>query len=337
MDCNGIFLKKILNFKFSKEAVYFHALYYDIRSMPLIFDMRWNDQNKLPFFQIIENKIKNDFFLQINQPFFLSISSEPLQCVGHIKNGEYISCPNNAQGTKKCEICKKAEEYFPCQFCNGFNCVRFSPEKIENCDAEHMVYLALFSEDIIKVGVSRMSREKARQFEQGSHMTRIFARGISGVQARRIETNLTKAGFPDKIPASQKRNILFPDITAEKAEILLDERYEYAKEYIISMMPEMKKYLVENEVWDMRSFYAGSEEHFEKLEQNQKPVHFLELTNGDSIGGILRMVKGSYAVVETPTELAIILCKTLIGITISFDPCNDGISLAAGGFQGALF
>jgi len=257
--------------------------------------------------------------------------------VGSLKNGVYSSCKHQAIGVKKCEDCKKKEDYFPCQFCNGFNCVRFSPEKIENCDAEHMVYLALFSEEIVKVGVSRISRGKARQFEQGSHMSRIFAQGISGVQARRIETNLTKAGFPDKIPATQKRNILFPEISEENAKNLLEEKYQFAREYIISMMPEMKKFLVENEVWDLRSFYAGTNEQFEALKMSSKPVHFLEMKAGDSVGGFLRMVKGSYLIIETPTELVSILAKDLIGKECSFDRCEEGISLASGGFQGALF
>ncbi len=306
--------------------------------MPLLFDQRWNDTSALPKLQIIENNAFEEITLQINQPFYIKLSeNSTLQCVGSRKNGNYTPCPTHAKGSKKCELCKKAEDYFPCQFCNGFNCMRFSPEKIENCDAEHMVYLALFSEDIVKVGVSRISRGMARQFEQGTHMARIFAKGISGVQARRIETNLIKAGFPDKIPATQKRNILFPDITPENARTLLEEKYKYAKDHIIAMMPEMKKFLVDDEVWDMRSFYAGNETHFEKLQASPKAIHFLKLNAGDSVGGILRMVKGSYLIIETPTELVIVLAKDLVGETILLDPCEDGISLASGGFQGALF
>lgn len=305
--------------------------------MPLIFDMRWKESSAQPVFQTIENGKKQEHILELGKPFCCTLHSSSPSCVGSFKNNEYKPCPTNAQNTKKCEACKKMDDYFPCQFCNGFNCIRFSPEKIENCDADHMVYLALFSADVVKVGVSRISRGKARQFEQGSHATRIFATGISGVQARRIETNLMKIGFLDKIPATQKKTILFPEISFDSSVDVLESKYQFAKDHIASMMPEMKKYLVLNEVWDMRSFYAGSSDAFEELEKNPKPVHFLSLQQNDQVGGVLKMVKGSYLVIETPTELVSILGKELVGHSISFDPCKDGISLASGGFQGAFF
>lgn len=305
--------------------------------MAVLFDMRWNDATATPVFQMIHGTQRLEKLLSFGEEFCVSMISSTPTCTGSFHKSEYFPCPDGVVGTKKCERCKKAEEYFPCQFCNGFNCIRFSPQKIENCDADHMVYLALFSEDIIKVGVSRMSRGKARQFEQGSHMTRIFATGISGVQARRIETNLMKAGFADKIPATQKRNILFPDISEQQATNLLEKKYQYAKDHITSVMPEMKKYIVENEIWDMRSVYAGSLEKFLVLEKSTKPIHFLSLQQGDSVGGTLAMVKGSYLVIETNTELVILFGKEYIGQDLCFDPCEAGILLASGGFQGALF
>ena len=54
-------------------------------------------------------------------------------------------------------------------------------------------------------------------------------------------------------------------------------------------MPEMMKYIVEDEFWDMRSFYSHD---FEILETSQKAVHFLDLKEGESVGGILKGVKG---------------------------------------------
>jgi len=108
---------------------------------------------------------------------------------------------------------------------------------------------------------------------------------------------------------------------------------EFAKENIHHQMPEMMKYIVENEFWDMRSFYAND---FDFLEKSHKAVHYLDLKEGESVGGVLKGVKGAFLLIETPTELVVILAKKLAGKEISFDECEEGIS-KIGGFQGGLF
>lgn len=298
-----------------------------------IFDFRWNDDSCTPYFQYIQKNTLKEAPLVFEQPFFLTVENDSLKCVGHKKQGQYIPCPHNSTGTKKCESCKKAEDYFPCQFCNGFNCDRFRSDKIENCDADHMVYLALFAPDIIKVGVSRLSRMKARQFEQGSHFTRVFLAGVSGIRARRIESFLGKLGFPDKIPATRKKDILFPQISKSEGEKLLEEKFQFAKENLHHQMPEMLKYVQEDEFWDMREHYGAG---FLEIESGQKAVHFVDLEEGESVGGTLRAVKGSFLMIETPSELVILLAKKLVGKHISLDPCAQGIT-KNGGFQGGLF
>jgi len=198
-----------------------------------------------------------------------------------------------------------------------------------------MVYLALFDKDLVKVGVSGVSRGKARQFEQGSHFTRVLARGMSGVMARRIETTLIRAGFPDKVPSTKKKNILFPEISLEEGQKILSEKYLFAKDQIVSLMPEMKKFLPSLEIfWDMRSFYKKFAE--EITEKFKLPIHILSLEENESIGGELVMVKGSFLVINTGTELAVVLAKDFVGREISFDKCEVGI-IKNGGFQGGLF
>ena len=248
-----------------------------------IFDFRWHD-NQYPFFQVIKENHLEEKNLEIGKPFSIKVEEKEKICSGSYNNGVYSPCPNNEKGVKKCEICKKADDYFPCQYCNGFNCDRFRDVKIENCDSEHMVYLALFTPDIIKVGVSKLSRGKTRQFEQGSHFTRIFAEKCSGIQARRIESFLTKCGFPDKIPASQKKGFLFPAISLDEGRKLLEEKFQLAKEHVLSHTPEINKYILKEEkIWDIRTIYSKD---FEKITNSQKPVHFIELQKGESVSGV---------------------------------------------------
>ncbi len=303
-----------------------------------IFDFRWDEKKSLPYFEIITPTGLEKKFLEMDGEISLTLDSATPNCTGAKVKGEYKPCAHKNSGQKKCEICKKAEDYFPCQFCNGFNCSRFREEKIANCDADHMVYLALFDKDLVKVGVSGLKRGKARQYEQGSHFTRVLAKEMSGVMARRIETTLIRAGFPDKVPATKKKNILFPEISLEEGKKILAEKFDFASDQIISLMPEMKKYLIdasqEEIFWDMREFYSKfSEEITQKF---RLPVHVLSLEEGESVGGELVMVKGSFLVIHTGTELCVVLAKDFVGRDLSFAPCEKGIT-KHGGFQGGLF
>ena len=304
-----------------------------------IFDFRWDDTTKKPFFKYLKNDGDKNILIKAieqNMPISITVIDEKVKCVGYEKKGEYNSCKNSditQTGVKKCELCKKSEDYFPCQFCNGFNCDKFRKEKIENCDATHMVYLALFSKDIVKVGVSRLSRMHSRQFEQGSHYTRILVEGVSGVTARRIEHGIGKLGFPDKIPATKKKDIVLPHISLKEGQDILEEKFQLARNYILDDMPEMAKYIVEEKFWDMRPFYSNE---FSEIEASSKPTHFITLQEGDSVGGVLKAVKGSFLLIETSTEFVVLLAKSLVGKIISFEEVENGIN-KTGGFQGGLF
>lgn len=302
-----------------------------------IFDFRWDDATKEPFFKYLEDDSSDQlskYTVSRNENFSITVLDEQVKCVGFEKNSEYNICKNKENaGVKKCEVCKKSEDYFPCQFCNGFNCDKFRKEKIKNCDADHMVYLALFSKDIVKVGVSGVSRMQARQFEQGSHYTRIVIEGVSGVTARRIEHSIGKLGFPDKIPATKKKDILLPRLSLQEGQEILEKKFQEVKNYIQDEMPEMKKYIVEEKFWDMRSFYS---DNFSEIEASLKPIHFLTLSEGDSVGGVLKAIKGSFLLIETPTEFVVLLAKSLVGKVVSFNSVESGIH-KTGGFQGGLF
>lgn len=302
------------------------------------FDIRWKDDMTAVLQGISSDGNFQEIPLQKGSSFSLSIVDDSIFCVGSLKDGVYSPCPNKATGTKKCEVCKRADDYFPCQFCNGFNCHQFRDEKIENCDALHMVYLALFTKDLVKVGVSRMSRGKTRQVEQGSHFTRLFAENLSGVAARRLEKTLTEMGFPDKIPSSQKKDFLFPNVSLEEGKEILEKKAQEAADFLTSHAPEYKKYILPNspsldEFWDMRPLYA---DEFEALQNSPKPFHSLSFQQGESLGGTLQMIKGSFLLVETPDELVSFLGKDLVGKKISLENCSVGLTLNAG-LQSSLF
>lgn len=299
----------------------------------LVFDFRWNEKAQ-PLFQLVENGTLCEYFLKKEEHFSLRILDTPLKCVGSLREGEYDPCPNHEIGTKKCEICKRADEYFPCQFCNGYNCDRFREKPIENCEASHMVYLALFTPELIKVGVSRLSREKIRQVEQGSHFTSIIAEGLSGISARKMESMLCKYGFPDKIPISQKKDFLFPEISLEKGKDILRGKIREAQEIIRAEMPELSKFLLlEEKFWDNRNSYA---ENFDWITSSPKAVHFLTLKKEESVSGKIVVVKGAYFGIETEDEFVVLCAKDILGHTISLETLPNGLC-TQDAFQSALF
>lgn len=292
--------------------------------MPHIFDFRWKE-NLTPVFQTISGLQWTEIAVKQEKPFFLQVEETPLKCVGNYNNGEYSPCGTHEEGVKKCDVCKRADEYFPCQFCNGFNCQKFRDEKIENCDASHMVYLALFTSGLVKVGVSRMSRGKARQVEQGSHFTRIFAENLSGIAARRMEHALTQMGFPDKVPSSQKKDFLFPEISRTEGKNILEQKATDANEFLTSHAPEYKKYIITDEkFWDLTTEYADD---FKSIENSTNPFHFVTLQPGESLGGTLKMVKGPFIVVDTKDEIVAFSAKDLGGYCVCFDECDEGLHM----------
>ena len=112
-------------------------------------------------------------------------------CTGRFQDGEYRPCPEKKEVTRfnQCQSC--ASVFIPnleCIFepqCDGSLC------DAEFCRKEHVVYLALFKDDV-KVGLTGKERVMKRIIEQGADAFAVLATTSSRVSARELEKDISR-------------------------------------------------------------------------------------------------------------------------------------------------
>ncbi len=112
----------------------------------------------------------------------ISIEVGEKSCIGRWDEATYIPC-----NSSKAPICQHCKVFNACAMCKGI-CLK--DEK--TCLEEHVVYLAMFRPDVLKVGVSKSSRFKRRLMEQGADVGAVISSCPDGEIARKIEHTLQK-------------------------------------------------------------------------------------------------------------------------------------------------
>ncbi len=304
---------------------YFGRLFMQV----LVYDFRWESTDIFEF-QASKSGRFGTKPLQVGSDISLAVKSE-VRCAGSRRDGDFQPCPNNVVGRKKCETCRAREGSFVITSFDGFNSSIFTPEDLARLDGDHVVYLALFNKDLIKVGVSKLERKALRQVEQGSHFTLYIAQTTDGILARQIETLFRQHGLADKIPASSKKDFLCPEITLDTGESLLREIFE-ANKKCLNHQPHLADFLLHNpefSAWD--SVYRTS-----YIDESPKSFHTVSLKDDEWVSGRIVACKGPFLVIETPDELVSLCAKDLLGREVEFDPLPPGLGLNSA-FQSALF
>lgn len=298
--------------------------------MPRVFEFRWNSQN-LPYFRVVENDDLREMPLYFGVNVSLKITDD-IRCTGFEKDGKWHDCAEKARGVKKCENCKRAEGMSAAQYCDGFNTEMFSADELESLNCPHYLYLALFDENLVKVGVSASSRGLLRQIEQGSHFCAIVADGMWGVPARQMETLIRRAGMPDKIQSSQKQNLIFPEISPEKGRKILENLIAEKIPAVLAERPDFEQFLKKPPAFhDFSKFYK-----IDAAKKIEKPLTDAALEVGESVSGALVAAKGPFLILETDAEKVLIDAKKLKGFEIDFSPREIGLR-KNDAFQSALF
>lgn len=125
-------------------------------------------------------------------------------CAGRFERGEYVPCTSS-----RAPYCERCRPFDPCAVCRGV-C-----QKAEmDCTTPHSIYLALFSPDLLKVGVSRSERLETRLMEQGADIGVEIARCENGQIARAIEHRLSHV-IPDRVSMTSKMRGLTKSVDME--------------------------------------------------------------------------------------------------------------------------
>ncbi|MHA2065918.1 MAG: DUF2797 domain-containing protein, partial [Candidatus Thorarchaeota archaeon] len=136
-------------------------------------------------------------------PYFLSLPTGyeigwtvngPKRCIGSVDlNGSPVKCPENSlvrRGMRRCGPCSAMDEMDPCIRCDGQNCSASDARKEKCFSTKYAVYLAVFNDSTLKIGVSSKSRVMTRWVEQGADFGGVIGVVESGLKARMIERRL---------------------------------------------------------------------------------------------------------------------------------------------------
>lgn len=115
----------------------------------------------------------------------LSVRERTHFCTGHVDMdaGTTRPCPDHAALLKGvvCARCRSIEGLWPCISCTGAACadkpLRSSVRAY--CESPHLLYLAWFGKDVVKVGTASQRRGAERLWEQGALTAAFIAQGTA--------------------------------------------------------------------------------------------------------------------------------------------------------------
>ncbi|MHA2385799.1 MAG: DUF2797 domain-containing protein [Candidatus Thorarchaeota archaeon] len=147
----------------------------------------------------------------------------PKRCIGSIDtNGIPVRCPENSlvrRGMRRCGPCSAMDEMDPCIRCDGRNCNASDSRKDKCLSTRYTVYLAVFNDNTLKIGVSSKSRVVTRWVEQGADFGVIIGIVQGGLKARQIERRLgTSPDVKKQVRAERKAMHLLTPIGVERAQ-----------------------------------------------------------------------------------------------------------------------
>ncbi len=294
-----------------------------------LYDFRWTNEQDCELQGSVDGRFGRKA-LSIGEDISLEVCSTP-RCAGFTENGVWKPCPKHSMGKAKCEYCRAIEGNFIFTAFDGFNQAQLQPGDLEKISGEHVVYLALFDTDVIKIGVSNLVRKSLRQIEQGSHQTLYIAQTPDGVVARQIETLIRRSGLADKVMGRQKKSLLLPEISEEEGEKTLRSLFA---DHISALgsAPHLKKFLLETpEFRNWVDLYGTG-----RLGDIARPLHPIGLGENEWVSGKIMAIKGSFVIIDTQEELVSLNLKSLAGRDCDLLPKSPGLQLNTA-LQNSLF
>jgi len=295
-----------------------------------LYDFRWIDPETFEFQASHEGRFGRK---KINLGIDLSLAlTSETHCGGSMRDNIWKKCPHEVPGKKRCEYCRAREGGFVFTAFDGFDQSNVTTEDLAQISGEHVVYLAWFGPNMIKVGVSKLERQALRQLEQGSYATLFFAQTPDGVSARQIETLFRKSGLADKIKMSQKKDLLIPDQEDALIQSSLLDILKKHKTCLSGDYQHLEKFLLDDPVFMTWSDILG----LDNVRKSSKIFHAVDLKKDYWVSGKLMAIRGPFLMLETPDEIIACNAKDFLGRDIDFTPRDPGLGMSKA-LQGALF
>lgn len=180
-------------------------------------------RNEKPLLLLQEDDTFTDLH-PLGRTLTVSFDTRQRYCTGwrDISTGERFVCPDHHLIDTKYEQCSS------CQKRTGFNpafyhATSVSSQQEARNQEPHILYLAHFGKDVIKVGISHAKRGRSRLLEQGARSAIILEELSSAHIARHYEERIARLhGFSETIQQRKKIDLLSNtyDAKSAKSELL---------------------------------------------------------------------------------------------------------------------
>ena len=156
----------------------------------------------------------------LEQDVSLQFDTSQRFCIGghDMKTGENYACPYSATVDEKYEQCVQ------CMKATGFNPAFYhatvvSEQQLARNAEPHIVYLAYFAPNVLKVGISHAKRGIARLLEQGARATTVLLECKTADIARSYEAKITGIyNIRDTVQLSKKADLARIPFDAKQAQ-----------------------------------------------------------------------------------------------------------------------
>lgn len=245
-------------------------------------------------------------------------------CTGwhDLETGERFACPTHEKVDYKYEQCKI------CQSKTGFNPAFYNADSVSQAQQArnslpHFVYLAYFSDNDIKVGISFAKRGNSRLLEQGARQALILETFSSALVARQYEAEISKLSmFCENVKLNRKIELLSRDYDESQAKLKLYD----AKQTVESNL---------NTKFENSEYINLDLKFFASKFDKSKLKNVIDVTSKNQITGKIVGVLGSILLCEYNEELLALPLKKFTGYPIEITNSIGKIELDAQ--QSSLF
>lgn len=200
----------------------------------LLTQVGFGKEDNLPFIRFSEGDIIKKRQIGLGETINLKFQTEQRYCIGWFdpNTGENHTCPGREKIEAKYEQCQN------CMFKTGFNPSFYHADSI-SANQEiynnhpHILYLAYFSPEDIKIGISHAGRNLSRLLEQGARLAYILDTFPSANVARQYEASISKLeGIVENVKVNRKIDLISQPFDAEKALATLDNKKQQIEEQL---------------------------------------------------------------------------------------------------------
>jgi len=236
----------------------------------------------------------------------------PQKCIGSIDSSlKSVRCPEDSiilqRGMQRCGPCSAMDFVDPCIRCDGRNCMA-SPERRAQCDkTDYAIYLVVFNDETLKIGVSSEKRVRTRWVEQGADYGGILRLVQGGINARMIEDRLGKNPKAAKqVRGERKIRGLLDNLEIDSAQTIVDD-------FLIEVEDAELGTTVDLE--DLSRYYSLSSA---EAKPNPWRKRSEKIDDRPLLGKVVGM-KGSLLVTSLGSSYTVIDLKQVIGYSLDYD------------------